>query len=143
MRYILSYLLISSTLLLSVNGHAQTRVSVDCLVVPTLKKPKIKKEGFLFSRRDAATIGLYFRYCTPNHLEKIKDLEKLNLVLDRQVETSTSIISNLESIIIDKDKEIQLLEADRQPLWEQILIYTGIALGAAGIGVGIGVTVSN
>lgn len=116
---------------------------VDCLTVPTLRKPEVRRDGILFRRQDAATIGLYFKYCTPKQLEQIRDLEGLTLKLDKQVETSTTIIAYKDGIIADKEREIELLEASRQPLWEQILIYTGIAVAAAGLGVGIGVVVSN
>jgi len=115
---------------------------VNCLVVPTLRRPEARRDGILFKREDAATIGLYFKYCTPKQLEQIRDLESLTSKLDKQVETSTTIIALKDGIIADKEKEIELLEANKQPLFEQLLIYAGIALAAGGLGVGIGVAVS-
>lgn len=115
---------------------------VNCFVVPTLRRPKARRDGILFKRDDAATIGLYFKYCTPRHLEQIRNLEELTSRLDRQVKTSADIITLKDGIIADKDKEIELLEASKQPLWEKLLIYTGIAVAAAGIGIGAGVVVS-
>jgi hypothetical protein len=153
--------IISITALISVLSHSTVALStppdpldespvedtitedVNCFVVPTLRRPEARRDGILFKRDDAATIGLYFKYCTPRHLEQIRDLEELTLKLDKQVETSTTIVALKDGIIADKDREIELLEASRQPLWEQLLIYTGIAVAAAGLGVGIGVAVSN
>lgn len=119
-----------------------TDVEINCLIVPTLRRPEVRRDGMLFSRKDAATVGLYFKYCSPNHLKQIKDLEDLNLKLDKQVETSTTIISLKDGVIEDKEREIELLEASKQPLWEQILIYTGIAVVAGGAGLAVGVVVS-
>lgn len=119
-----------------------TDVELDCLKVPTIRKPKAREDGFLFQREDTAKIGLYFLHCTPKHLKQIEELEKKTLTQQKQKDLLNKIILQKDGIISDKDKEIQLLESSKQPLWEQILIYTGIALAAGGLGIGIGVAVS-